>query len=77
MFTWQEAKESCEFIQSGLAFPRKQSDVEFYQSIGAGHSYWLGAKDEATEGYWLDIEGIPYTGFINTFQRIKLLRFTS
>ncbi len=53
IFTFQEAVESCEYIQSKLAYANDSTDVQFFLQIGANHEYWLGANDIKNEGLWM------------------------
>ena len=62
-YTWQEAKEACEFIQSYLTYPNDTDEIQFFHQIGASHGYWLGAKDTVAEGNWTTVKGEPYVGW--------------
>ena len=63
-FTWQQAKESCEYIQSRLAYPNSTEDVIFFQQIGAQHEYWVGGNDQEQEGLWKTETDQVYQGLV-------------
>ncbi|KAG7173449.1 macrophage mannose receptor 1-like isoform X1 [Homarus americanus] len=73
---WADARQSCHGISGELATITDIEDlraiyVYIHQEEIAGHSFWLGASDEASEGLWTWTDGqhvtmgSPFWGYTN------------